>query len=201
MKPVLRSGLILLGGKATRADHQAKYLFEFRGETFLSRQVRELRKVTDEILISCRNLEQAHSIPGYSNYTLVFDEKKAEGPSEGIRTGMQKASGDLVFVVACDMPLISAEIIDYLFSSIGSADAAIPVWENGNEEPLHAVYRRDALNNYFSHSSSRRLRDIISSLNAVSIPVADLRKMDPFLRSFINVNNRDEYQSLTKKEN
>lgn len=200
MTDVRRSGLILLGGMATRAGNQAKYLFEYNGETFLHRQIRVLREVTDEIIISCRDSEQAASIPDIKEYSIVTDEKIGEGPSEGLRTGIMRARGDQVFVVACDMPLISADIISYLFSAINSADVAIPEWENHNQEPLHAVYRRDAIIEYFSHDSSRRLRDITSSLKVISVPVSELRKIDPLLLSFININDLNEYQRLTGKK-
>jgi molybdopterin-guanine dinucleotide biosynthesis protein A len=185
---------------ATRAAGQAKYLFEYEGETFFTRQVRALSQVTDEIIISCRDQQQVVTIPDYHNYIIVTDEKKGEGPSEGLRTGVYAARGELIAVIACDMPLISTDIIALLFSRIGSADAAIPVWENGHQEPLHAVYRRDSLIGYFSRGSSRKLRGITSDMNVVLIPVAELRRIDPMLLSFTNINDLDEYRNLTGKK-
>lgn len=197
----MRSALILLGGMATRAENKAKFLFQYQGETFFHRQIRILGQVTDEIIISCRDTDQALSIPDYSEYTIVTDVRRGVGPSEGIRTGALACQGDLIFIVACDMPLISAEVIEYLFTNISSADAAIPGWKNGYQEPLHAVYRRDALVHYFTQGSSRRLCDITSMLNVMIIPVEDLKAMDPFLQTFTNINDLKSYQDLNKKGN
>ena len=59
-----RSALILLGGMATRAGGNPKYLFEYEGETFLSRQIRILSIVTNEIVLSCRDESQASIVSG-----------------------------------------------------------------------------------------------------------------------------------------
>ena len=196
----MRTALILLGGMATRAGYRAKYLFKFQGETFLDRQIRVLRTVTDEIVISCRDQDQADSIPHSMYNTIVTDVRSGIGPTEGIRTGARAAKGDLIFVIACDMPLISTEVIEYLFNQVGTTDAAIPGWKNGSQEPLHAVYRRDALVHAVTEESSRRLRDITSTLQVTIIPVEDLKRFDPLLQIFTNINDMDSFTQLTEKK-
>ncbi len=200
MTEILRSGLILLGGMASRAGFRAKYLFTYEGETFLDRQVRVLHQVTDEIVLSCRDDEQAGSLPDHLNYRVVVDERKEQGPAEGVRMGIQACTGRYVVVVACDMPFISSEVFSYLFHSIGNADAAIPEWENGYQEPLHAIYRRQALIDFFSHHTARRLRDMTSMMDVVRVRVSDLKKVDPSLLSFTNINDLDEYSRLNEKK-
>ena len=196
----MRTALILLGGMATRAGYRAKYLFQYQGETFLERQIRILRSVTDEIVISCRDQDQANSIPHSMYTTIVTDERTGIGPSEGIRTGANAAKGDLIFIIACDMPLISAEVIEYLFNQVGTADGAIPGWKNGSQEPLHAVYRRDALIHSLTEESSRRLRDITSTLQVTIIPVENIKKFDPLLQTFTNINDLDSFKQLTEEK-
>lgn len=200
MTEIVRSGLILLGGMASRAGFRVKYLFTYNGETFLDRQIRVLHQVTDEIVLSCRDEEQAGSLPDHLKFPVVVDERKEQGPSEGIRMGIQACTGRYVVVVACDMPFISPEMISYLFQCIGNADAAIPEWENGYQEPLHAIYRREALIGFFSHRTARRLRDMVSEMEVVRVPVSDLRRVDPSLLSFTNINHLDEYSRLNEKK-
>ncbi len=198
MKPVNRTGLILLGGMATRAGGRAKYLFEYEGETFLHRQIRVLSSVTDEIILSCRDEDQAREVTASYSYPCVIDTKMGTGPVEGIRSGLSHARGELIIVVACDMPLISAAVIEDLFVRIGDADVAIPEWESGHLEPLHAVYRRDALVWFFSHHTARKIRDITDLLSRRIIPVSEIKMFDPDLKTFTNINDLQEFSSLLK---
>jgi molybdenum cofactor guanylyltransferase len=196
---ITRSALILLGGMATRAGNRPKYLFEYDGETFLHRQIQVLRQVTDEIILSCRDTYQTMDILDYPIDQIVTDVRRESGPSEGIRTGALVAQGEHIFVVACDMPLITPEVIEFLFASMGSAEAIIPGWENGNLEPLHAVYQRDALLRYFSKATSLKLRSISDSLDTVIMPVQKIRVLDPTLQSYTNINDIETLKKLKEK--
>jgi molybdenum cofactor guanylyltransferase len=196
MERASRTALILLGGMATRAGGRAKYLFEYEGETFLQRQIKTLNLVTDEIILSCRDEEQAQEVTVAFPYPCVIDTIKENGPVEGIRSALSYVNGDFIIIVACDMPFISAAVIEELFTRIGNADVAIPEWEEGHLEPLHAVYRREALIWFFSHHSARRMRDITDDLSTLVIPVNEIRKIDPELKTFTNINNLQEFSAL-----
>lgn len=189
------SALILLGGMATRAGNRPKYLFEYDGETFLHRQIQVLRQVSDEIILSCRDIEQSQDLLGYPVDQIVTDVRRAAGPSEGIRTGVLAAQGDRIFIVACDMPLILPDVIEFLFASMGTAEVIIPGWEDGYLEPLHAVYLREALLRYFTESTSLKLRSITESLKTTIMPVQKIKAFDQTLQSFTNIN---DFETLTK---
>jgi len=200
MESVSRTGLILLGGMATRAGGRAKYLFEYLDETFLHRQIRVLSSVTDEIILSCRDEDQASEVTTLFPYPCVIDKEKGAGPVEGIKSSIPRIRGDLVIVVACDMPLISAAVIEALFDQIGGADVAIPGWENGQIEPLHAVYRREALERFFLDHTARKIRDITDHLSRRIVPISEIRKIDPDLKTFTNINDIQEFNLLLKKK-
>lgn len=196
MERASRTALILLGGMATRAGGRAKYLFEYEGETFLQRQIKTLTLVTDEIILSCRDEEQAREVTAIFPYPCVIDSIKGTGPVEGIRSALSHIKGDFIIIVACDMPFISAAVIEELFTRIGCADVAIPEWEAGHLEPLHAVYRREALIWFFSHYTARRIRDITDQLSTLVIPVNEIQKLDPELKTFTNINYLQEFSAL-----
>jgi molybdopterin-guanine dinucleotide biosynthesis protein A len=197
----MKSALILLGGMASRAGFRPKYLFEYEGETFLHRQIRILREVCDEIIISCRDDEQCRIISKEPIDFTVVDVRKEMGPVEGIRTGAIAARGEYIFIVACDMPLICGPVIEYLFLEAKSAQAAIPIWEDGNLEPLHSVYQRDSLIEYFQAHTSRRLFEIANTVNSVFVPVQKIRELDADLQSFMNINDLQACIDLQKINN
>jgi molybdopterin-guanine dinucleotide biosynthesis protein A len=194
-----KTALILLGGMATRAGNRPKYLLIHKGESFLNRQIKILKEVTDEIILSCRNEDQCREIPNYAGYQMVIDNTLGMGPTEGLKAGALAARGEYIFVAACDMPFLSAPIISYLFDRAKSADAAIPSWEDGKIEPLHAVYRRDALLQYFATHSSRRLFEISKNIDTVIVPVEEIRHLDPYLQSFTNINDLESFSKLQKE--
>ena len=123
-------------------------------------------------------------------------KKKNYGPSEGIRVGASTVKGALMVVVACDMPLISADVIDFLFGRIGTTDAAVPGWEDGNIEPLHAIYRRDALIRYFAEHTTKKLKSITDAIQTTIISIEEIRTIDPDLKTFTNINDLQAFQSL-----
>jgi molybdopterin-guanine dinucleotide biosynthesis protein A len=197
MSEMERSGLILIGGRSSRAEYYPKYLLQYKGETFLKRQISILRTVCEEIIISCRDEEQCDQIKETGIDIRVTDIKKEAGPMEGINTGALAAHGKFLFIVACDMPFISPDVINYLFKTAESSDAAIPGWSDGNIEPLYAVYRKEALLRFFSTNSPRRLAEIAQGIQSHIVQIDAIKRLDPELISFTNINDLKMYRDLT----
>ena len=190
----MKSAVVLAGGEARRANGQEKYFFTYEGKTFIERLVESLSGVVDEIIIVARNPAQCERFRALKNITCISDIRRGMGPIGGLHAGSLAAKGEFIFVSACDMPCIDPAVISYLFKKIGSYDAAIPRWSEKMLEPLHAVYRKDALLSYLESHTSLSLRTMIQSLNAKYVPVEDLRSMDPSLRTFININKLEELE-------
>lgn len=188
----MRSAIILVGGEARRANGQEKYFFQYQGKTFIERLVNSLREVTDEIIIVARSREQCRRFDALQDVHCIEDIRQGIGPIGGLHAGALAAKGNLLFVSACDMPCIETAVVSYLFDVIGTADAAIPSWNADMLEPLHAVYRRQVLLRYLESHESNSLRPMIRSLNTRYVPVEDLRRLDPKLRTFTNINKLEE---------
>jgi molybdenum cofactor guanylyltransferase len=192
----VRSAIILVGGEARRANGQEKYFFQYQGRTFIERLVDSLRGVTDEIILVAKNKEQCRRFDAISGIRCITDIRPGLGPIGGLHAGVCEAKGELIFVSACDMPCIENAIVSYLFETIGDADAAIPSWNKEMLEPLHAVYRRSALIEYLRNHASLSLRPMIRSINTRYVPVDDLRRFDPQLRTFTNINKIEELDRI-----
>jgi molybdenum cofactor guanylyltransferase len=188
----MRSAIILVGGEARRANGQEKYFFRYQGKTFIERLTDSLKKVTDEIIIVARNQEQCRRFDALQDVRCIGDIRQGIGPIGGLHAGALEARGNLLFVSACDMPCIETAVISYLFDAIGDADAAIPSWNADMLEPLHAVYRRHVLLKYLESHESLSLRPMIRSLKTRYVPVEDLRRFDPKLRTFTNINKLED---------
>ncbi len=185
----LRSALILIGGKATRAEGREKFLFAFHGRPFIEHQAAIIRTICQEIVLVARDREQCRTVHQYLPLPCIADIRREKGPMGALHAGVKKVSSEVVFVTACDMPLLSGDIIRYLFEKIGDADAAVPVWEDGTIEPLHAVYRRRTVQDYLDTNDEQRAFKMIRDINSVLVPVGELQKFDPNLYTFLNIND------------
>ncbi|MDD4136299.1 MAG: molybdenum cofactor guanylyltransferase [Methanoregula sp.] len=192
----MRSAVILVGGEARRANGKEKYFFLYQGTTFIERLVSALRDVVDEIILVARDPEQCRRFHRIEGVRCITDIRQGIGPIGGLHAGTLAAKGDLVFVSACDMPCLETGVVSYLFTAIGSHDAAIPSWSEDMLEPLHAVYRRDVLLKYLKSHESYSLRPMIRSLNTLYIPVDELRPFDPELKTFTNINKLEDLERI-----
>ena len=191
-----RTAIILVGGEARRANGKEKFFFRYQGKTFIERLVDTLRDVSDEIILVAKNAEQCRRFDSIAGIRCIADIRPGLGPIGGLHAGVCEARGELIFVSACDMPCIERDVVAYLFEAIGDADAAIPSWNPEMLEPLHAVYRRPVLIEYLRNHSSLSLRPMIRSINTKYIPVEDLRRFDPALSTFTNINQLDELDRI-----
>jgi molybdopterin-guanine dinucleotide biosynthesis protein A len=196
MKEVKRSAVVLVGGEARRANGREKYFFLYEGRTFIERLIDTLSQVVDEIILVAKDPEQCKRFGHLTGVRCITDIRPGIGPIGGLHAGTLAARGDTLFVSACDMPCIDAGVVRYLFESIGDQDAAIPSWNQDMIEPLHAVYRRSVLLDYLVDHESYSLRPMIRSIRTRYVPVEDLRRFDPTLRTFTNINKLEDLEQI-----
>lgn len=194
----MRSAIVLVGGEARRAGGREKYFFRVDGKTFIEHILASLRGVVDEVVLAARDPAQCERFGHLEGVRCVSDIRKGIGPTGGLHAGVLAARGDLVIVVACDMPCINSRVIDHLFSLMDDYDAVIPAWNPEMLEPLHAVYRRAALLAYLAEPGHRSLREMVKAMRVRFVEIEELRRMDPDLATFTNVNKIEELERIKK---
>ena len=191
-----RSAVVLVGGDATRAGGREKYFFPLRGRTFLERLIEALTPVADEVLLVARDQGQCGRFAAFPSVKCTVDRRRGLGPIGGLHAGALAASGEALFVVACDMPCVDPGVVSRLFDLLDDRDAVIPCWEPGMFEPLHAVYARSALRRYLDDHDDLSLRAMVRALDCRFVPVESLRDLDPGLKTFTNINRLDDLARL-----
>lgn len=195
----LKSGIILAGGEAKRAGGMEKYHFSYNGETFIDRLMFTLKESVDEIIIVARDESHCQRFVDIQGVKIVSDIRKGTGPVGGLHAGIKAASGDTLFAVACDMPFVNKNVIDRLFELINDYEAVIPCWNNSEKdmiEPLHAVYKKEALEKYLASHKSLSLREMVKSIRSYYLNVDMLRDIDPKLMTFVNINHLEDLERL-----
>jgi molybdopterin-guanine dinucleotide biosynthesis protein A len=192
--------LILAGGKGSRMGFQEKSLIDINGRPLISYIVDALEKVVDNVIISVRNRKQAkilgELLPGYR---FTYDASENKGPISGIISGLEACDDEYCFISACDMPFLNENVVRMLFEKCRVFDAAIPRWDDGFLEPLHAVYRTVPMIRETQYAIERGEKIILaplSGLNVNYVEIDDIKNIDPDLRTFINVNTPDELRSV-----
>ncbi|HII76228.1 MAG TPA: molybdenum cofactor guanylyltransferase [Methanolinea sp.] len=192
-----RSAVILVGGEAKRANGLEKYFFTFGGKTFIERLTDTLAEVVDEIILVAKDPAQCSRFSHLDNVRCVTDIRRGYGPIGGLHAGALAAKGDALFVCACDMPCVSTQVVESLFSLLEGYDAVIPQWATDMIEPLHAVYRRSALLSALESHESLSLRRMVKGIRTRYVDVAGIRELDPELRTFININKIEDLGKLS----
>jgi len=113
------------------------------------------------------------------------------GSLGGLYTGVHHARHDRVFVVACDMPFLRSEMVQFFAGRDPHADIVIGRLPSG-VQPLHAVYGKRALPVLGRMAGARHLKiqDVLAepSLNVTVVDALEWARIDPVSQSFHNVN-------------
>jgi molybdenum cofactor guanylyltransferase len=208
-----RSAIVLAGGRGRRMGSVEKALLEFEGKTIIERLLGSLFRIVDEVIISFRDKNQEekfrHVLEKFPTREIrfCFDTLEDVGPLEGIRAGLLESRGEYSFVCAGDMPFVNFRVVDLLFEKAKGHDAALPKWEDGRFEPLHAVYSKKMISEIekaFEKGRYSVLTPVLEMKDVIFVEISKIREIDLELRTFSNINTIDEMESIiglsSKKE-
>lgn len=209
-----RAAIILSGGKSERFQSenetwQDKALIEFLGKPLLIHAVENVQDFVEEtvIIVNDENRKEKYSkvLTKHSidNVRLLIDEKidNLGGPLVAILTGLKSVKADYCLTLPCDMPMLQQKVIEYLFKTAKDSRVVVPMWPNGRLETLTMVLERKStlkIANLLCQLKRPRSDDIIRGvLNVLFVStVGELASLDPELKSFVNINDREDLTRL-----
>lgn len=185
--------IILAGGESSRMG-RPKHLLPTPHGTLIDHFLKGLSPMFTEVLVVGRNLTLSR--PGIRT---VDDARPEQCPLVGIYSGLCTANTDLAFVLACDLPFIKPELVRYLLSCAHEADIVVPVVK-GYYEPLCAVYRQTAIPVIQETLDRRALKitEIYDRLQLCKVTEQEIKRFDPELASFVNLNTPKQLQLLAQ---
>ncbi len=196
------SALILAGGRGSRIGYREKALMDINGKPLLAFVIESLEKVVDNIIISVRDTEQGELLGSrFPGFIFAYDIYRNKGPLAGILSGLLACKDEFCFIAACDMPFINDKVVGMLFKKSEFHDAAIPKWEDGFLEPLHAVYRCKPMvleTKKAIESGETIILAPIFKLKVNYVGIDEIKKLDPELKTFMNINTPEDIQQITK---
>jgi molybdopterin-guanine dinucleotide biosynthesis protein A len=189
------SAAILAGGRATRFGGRDKSGLRLGGHSILEHQLAELGKLTDDVMLVVGARDETAVVP--PPLRLVADRVPDCGPLGGLDAALAAARDDALVVVACDMPFVTAVLLERLLALTTEADAVVPRTERGYH-PLCAAYTRACQRAIAAHLEARRLRvtDFLEDVRVRVVSVAELDALGDRHRLLANVNTPAEYDAI-----
>ena len=181
-------GAILAGGKSSRMGTN-KALLNFEGRPFVAHVASTLQDVFERVVL-VTNDPSGYEFLGLETFGDIYRDC---GPLGGIHSALVNAGSADIFVIACDTPFVTRDLVRYIIGFDSNARARIPSL-NQQLHPLCGFYTRDCLSAIAERLESRRLRvlDFVESIQAEVIPISpDL----PFYREnlFNNFNAPEDF--------
>ncbi len=197
-----KSAIILSGGSSKRFGRD-KGLVELLGKPLILHVLDRVAPLVDEVIIVLSSEVQLMKYQDIvKSSKLILDESNSRASIIGALAGFKNAIEDYCILLSCDTPIISQDIVSLLLKSAPGNDAVIPRWPNRYIEPLQAAYKTKTAYNATVETIKKgklRLSDMIERLRKILyISTITLRRLDPNLNTFLNINTPFE---LKKAEN
>ena len=183
-----KTAVILAGGKSSRMKFDKQFL-NIKGIRLMDSLIDKLKLEFEEIIIVTNKKEF------YKDYKIkiVSDEIKDKGPLSGIHIGLKEASSEYVYFIACDMPIVNLEYINYMKNIITDVDVCVTRSQN-HIEPLNSFYNKSIINKIeeYIDNDRRSLFSFINSIDSMYIDEGKAREFSPNWDMFKNLNTQED---------
>ena len=193
------TGIILAGGSSSRMG-QNKALLPLPGNpsvTFVEHLASLLVACCVETLIVAR--DQAHaSIYAFPGVRVTYDDTPGIGPLMGLYSGLSAMNTERALVVAVDLPFVQPALLSFLLSQPLTADTLLVPLVHDVPQVMLALYPRSVvlLVKEQLQRGRRDLRCLLEVAPVQFVEEAQLREVDPQLRSFVNINTPEELREM-----
>ena len=185
------TAIILAGGKSSRiGSDKDKAILKLNGKRLIDIVISKLKHIVGDNIIIVGPPEK---YPSYKQ--VVPDLFNQRGLLVGLYSGLKASASQYNLVVGCDMPFLKVELLQYMRDKIDSNDIIIPRYAKSYVEPLCAIYSKDCLEVMKRNIKAGILsiRRIFPYLKVKYIEEKEIKRVDPELNSFFNVNYKEDF--------
>jgi molybdopterin-guanine dinucleotide biosynthesis protein A len=185
----LITGVVLAGGLSTRMRRD-KALLPYQGRHLIDAPIEKLQLIFSSVVLSVKNSAE------FAEYSLakIEDRYQEIGPVGGITSVLQSGI-ERAFFVACDMPFLNRELIEFLCTF--NEEAVIPIWDS-RPEVLHSIYSISLLPHLEEAIAQKRYKitDALKNAKVHYVEENEIRRFDATGNSFRNVNTPSDYEMI-----
>jgi molybdopterin-guanine dinucleotide biosynthesis protein A len=186
----------VLAGGASRRMGENKSFVELDGKPLVQHTLEHVRRLNVPVLLVTNNptLYSRFHVP------MVSDVIAGKGSLGGIYSALMNSASPYTLCVACDMPFLNVDLLNYLLSLRTGFDAVVPMID-GQPQGLHAVYHRRCAEpiRELLDRNELRITGLFNHLRVRLVGEAAIRVIDPELRSFTNLNTPEELTRVRRE--
>ena len=189
------AGVVLAGGQSSRYG-QPKMFELFKGQPLYKHSLVALQKNQLDPLILATNTSLQAKFPD-ENVHWIIEKQPHQGPLFALQNIMDNFPDvEWFFVVASDMPFITADFVQSMLAFIDDGlDAIVPIQEE-RIQPLAAIYRKSALPiaNQLVQQNKRSMKALLDQLQVRYVPFAIENA------TFININTQQDWSQTVERK-
>jgi molybdopterin-guanine dinucleotide biosynthesis protein A len=186
--------IVLAGGDSRRMGFPKAFL-TLGNTTLIETVISRLQPIFRRVLVVGRDSKGLRDLDA----VVLTDQRMERGPLVGVARGLAISDAPWCFVVGCDMPFLSQEVIKRMALHLDNCDVLAPMVDD-HLQPLHAFYSQRCL------PIAKKLLDYgVTSLQAIfpSCNVNTLESdvfldIDPDLLSFRDLDTVDDYHAALR---
>lgn len=192
------TSIILAGGQSSRMTRN-KALLKLEDKTVIEIVAYKMKIIFSEVLISTNGIDEFR----FLGLPLIQDIFTHKGPLAGIHSALKYSSTQNNFIISCDMPLVSSELVNFIATYKSDKKIILPEAE-GRIQQLCGVYSKSLLpiieQIILESEKDQKIKGSIYELierdSAEVINVESLPFYDP--KMFFNMNTPEEYEQIKK---
>jgi molybdopterin-guanine dinucleotide biosynthesis protein A len=179
------TGVILAGGKSSRFGSN-KALAMVDGKPL----IQHVADLMSSLFPECILITNTPAEYEFLSLPMTHDRYQDSGPLAGIHAALLKISTPRAFVVACDMPNLSPELIQYICNiNEQEYEVIIPSPEKG-QEPLFGIYHKKSLEVIESYLQQKdfKIISVLEDLQVRRVSEQEILSITGDLGCFKNIN-------------
>jgi molybdopterin-guanine dinucleotide biosynthesis protein A len=187
------TGVVLAGGQSSRFGGN-KALALWRGKFLIQHTRDTLAAVFSSSLLITNTPEQFE----FLNMPMISDRYQNMGPLAGIHAALLHTGKPWIFVIGCDMPAVTPDLINFLCGFASEEyDAVIP-WLLTGAEPLCGLYHKTALDKIELQLQNKRaqVKELLEILSVRRVTEEELQLVTGSFQVFSNVNREQDLDRL-----
>lgn len=197
----LFEAFILIGGKSSRLGTDKAFV-ELGGKTLLQTAVETVRNALPlERITSVAGSSTQFAINAItSDIPFIFDLQEGRGPLGGIHAALSYAQTPWIFVLACDYPFVSDELINLMAERVSDEfGAVVPEQQDGRMQPLCGFYKVGAARSVVEEIVERPripppMHELVNQLNPRVIKFDDYSFLHGAGDFFMNINTIEDLE-------
>lgn len=188
------TAIILAGGKSRRMGFDKQFLI-INEERLITKIIEQLNQIFSDIIV-VTNEPEAYR---HTHLRTVSDIYPGLGPLAGIHVGLTESQSEYSYVIACDMPQLSIDLIkeQIMFLENNEVDALVTRTPAGYLMPFHGFYSRKLIRPLARTLEAKdlKLQKFLEQQNMATFTYENIaKKIDPD-QLFTNLNTRQDLEN------